>query len=720
VRQDRQRWFPRIPRAVRLFLALAACVAVVPLLLRPVIVDVAPFAAVEVLDGPSINANVELAELSSVRAVNDGLWKPTHQFVFPEGAVGLRFRLPAEFAIQSVNLFATEVGRDRLVAVRLMDSLGRVTKTLQSGWQGQTYAATTTLSSTGAKATTVVVSFLNGPAPRINAVALLVMQDRWSAWGGVFAMTLGIPIVAGFVFLNGVIGMGSLFAGRTQCPAKAAAVGVFASLLIAVGWMLAPRSTTADAVFFSFSSLAAVYGIRSTVVPPELRRLAVAAMMLLLAFTQAESLAMSDDRAEPLDFMHAYYGADRLGHCERIPANLSARPWLMQFIAAPWLHAAGRFDYWCYVGLMAGLNGLTLLPVHVVANRLGFSNRSALCAWFALLPGFANYHFMGQRLLGAAFAMAAATLLLDAFRGRGKRGDAPFAGLFFILGIGFHPSVAFVLVTSATLWLPSLRTNWKAAVAGFGIPAVGYAGWLATMSTMYPGRRNDLLMYPLMNSLNETFPAGMSFLDAARSLTAAEWERLVTNRVVHLRHYLWTDNWTPAAWTWGRWISLPNVVCWAGIPLFLLCRVWRGRAEWCLWTIVAPLLFHHAFIGQAHPQFHIGPEPFLAIMGLAAAALAERNGDRSWLIPILKWLVVVEVAVRFLWPLAAAKASWDRLDLLMKWFRLTADDPVLPMIFAALPAIALLNVARRIVFSRAECGDRSYNPPSAEVGSDHS
>lgn len=687
--------------------------------MRPVFVDVAPFAAVEVLGGSSINPSVELAELSSVRAVNDGLWKPTHQFVFPEGAFGLRLRLPAEFAIESVNLFATEVDRDRLMAVRLTDSLGRVTKTLHGEWRGQAWAATTTMNSNGAKATTVVVSFLDGPPPRINAVALLVIQDRWSGWGGVFAMTLGIPIVAGFVFVNGVVGMGSLVAGRTDCPAKIAGVGVLASLITAVGWMHAPRSTTADAVFFSLSILAAVYGMRSAVVPSDLRRLALAAMLLLVAFTQAESLAMSDDRAEPLDFMHAYYGADRLGEGQRIPATLSARPWLMQFIAAPWLHTSGRFDYWCYVGLMAGLNGLTLLPVYVVASRLGFSNRLASCAWCALLPGFANYHFMGQRLLGAAFAMAALTLLLAAFRGRGNRGDALFAGLFFILGIGFHPSVAFALVTSAFLWMLTLRTNWKAAVAGFGIPAIVYAAWLVTMSAMYPGRRNELLMYPIMNSLNETFPAGMSFLDAARSLTAAEWERLVTNRIVHLRHYLWTDNWTPAAWTWGRWISLPNVVCWAGIPMLLLCRVWRGRTEWCLWTIIAPLLFHHAFIGQAHPQFHIGPEPFLAIMVLAAAALSERNGDRSWLIRLLQWLVIAELTVRFLWPLAAAKASWDRLEPLMRWFRLTADDPVLPMILAALPAIAALNVVRLIVSLRTNDDDRSYNAASAEVGSDH-
>src|SRR5262249_17343351 len=153
------------------------------------------------------------------------------------------------------------------------------------------------------------------------------------------------PAVVGFVFVNGVVGMGTLLAGRTGCPAKVAGVGILSSLLLALGWMLSPRSTGADGAFAAVWIVAAFFGLRSTVLPAGLRRLAVAAMMLLLAFTQAESLAMSDDRVEPLDFMHAYYGADRLGQGERIPANLSARPWLMQFIATPWLHAAGRFDY---------------------------------------------------------------------------------------------------------------------------------------------------------------------------------------------------------------------------------------------------------------------------------------------------------------------------------------------------------------------------------------
>jgi len=317
-------------------------------------------------------------------------------------------------------------------------------------------------------------------------------------------------------------------------------------------------------------------------------------------------------------------------------------------------------------------------------------------AWFVLSPGFVNYHFLGQRLLAGTLAVAAVMWLLERRSSRIDRGTALAAGLAFALGIGLHPSVAFVLVTTALLWLLQSRGDWKLFFLGVGIPAALYAGWLFAMAAWFPNRRNDLLYYPIMPSLDATFPADRSLGEILQSLSPGDWATLARHRIAHLRHYLVTDNWSPAAWTWGRWISLPNVLCWATIPLLIVRRAWRGRERWCVWAIVAPLVFHHLFIGQAEPQFHIGPAPFLALMLLAVATLAAPNAGRVE--RILRVLIVIELAARLLWPIIAVKLQADRMEPTVLKFRILGEELTPYFAMATLPALCgwrLFRIAQR-------------------------
>jgi hypothetical protein len=112
-------------------------------------------------------------------------------------------------------------------------------------------------------------------------------------------------------------------------------------------------------------------------------------------------------------------------------------------------------------------------------------------------------------------------------------------------------------------------------------------------------------------------------------------------------------------------------------------------------------LFHHLFIGQASPQFHIEPAPFLALMILASATLVQAVTSSNRWTRFLATCVAVEMALRLLWPIASVKLQADRVEPSVLLLRLVSNDSALYFLLACLPAICGWWIATTIRNPRA-------------------
>ena len=692
----RRRAYFRAPLLVKTLVVLAGAALVSPFFLRKAIVDVAPLARLQLSDGTDLNPRVRLSEWESPYALTDGLSSPDHLFEFPAGCIGLRLEFPKTFNLVGLHVVAIAGGPQAPTTARL-STPGRRPVMAQAQWYHEPLRSSECLFELGSTPASVVEFEINEPSPPWASVNVLMTIPRYVAWLYAIALTILLPMAAALTFAGGVVGLGVF--RRDGDPGVVVARGLASATAIALAWTLLPRSLVVDALFATIWVAAALRGILLLGNRAADRRLLVLASVFLVVSTQVESYSLSDARVSPVDHLHAHYGARRLSREIPINAELSERPWLLHVVAAPWDRLFGRLGYWGYVGVVAGLNSLSLLAAESILRRLGTSDVPRALAWFVLLPGFVNIHFLGQRLLAGTLAIAALTWLLE--RRRNVGGDEPqspfVAGLAFVLGIGLHPSAAFVVATTAACLLFTRPRRGVDTLLGVGLPITIYAAWLLAMSIEFPGQRNNLLVYPVTRDISQPFPPGMKFVEALRSLSVDDWQALAVNRVAHLRHYIVPANWSPAIWTWGRWISLPNVLCWGGVLLLLARRSWRGREAWCLWAIAAPLLFHHFFLGQPDPKFHMGPAPFIALMLLASATLAEPQSGGVWE-RILRFCILAEIGVRLLWPLIACKQHLDIVDPIIIQFRLVGGDAALYFVLAALPDLVgwpLVRIALR-------------------------
>jgi hypothetical protein len=183
-----------------------------------------------------------------------------------------------------------------------------------------------------------------------------------------------------------------------------------------------------------------------------------------------------------------------------------------------------------------------------------------------------------------------------------------------------------------------------------------------------------------MKDFRQSFPKEWSFREAAGSLSADDWRELAWNRVRQLRHYAWADNpWHTERGERFRPISLTTTVGVCGtIGVILGFRI-ADRRFWSL-AVLCPLLGLHLHIGQAFPQFHIVPWPFVGLACVVAAAWSKAPGA-------LRWLIVVEASLPLLWPFVVVE---EQLLTPNGWF---SYDVPSRFLFAALPLVGWLPLA---------------------------
>ena len=160
-------------------------------------------------------------------------------------------------------------------------------------------------------------------------------------------------------------------------------------------------------------------------------QLMIAATGLLVVCMMVDTNLVANRRAHPVDYLIPYVGARLLAAEQPLGSEFAARPWLVHALFAPWEHVLGRFSYWGYIGFLAGMNSLALIPVALFARNWGWSDGWLAAGVFAFLPLHGIFNFVGQRPFCAAFCLLAVYWLLNH---RWIRG-----GVSLAVAIGIHP-----------------------------------------------------------------------------------------------------------------------------------------------------------------------------------------------------------------------------------------------------------------------------------------
>ncbi len=517
---------------------------------------------------------------------------------------------------------------------------------------------------------------------RINAVAAMAVMPRWRAWAYVLGLGVVGPYLVGAAALLAVLGLGRGLAPAADLGLRMA-LGLIAASALAVAWIVAPRSPWADTLHLAILGVAAAWELaRGPIGRPSPDRglfalIAAAAGLLVLDVFADTTLVMSR-RMQPVDYLHSYIGAELLAARAPMVGQLLFRPWLMHAFFAPTTAALGRFGYWGYIGIMAWLNALILVPIAAIARGWGRGDGLATAGRLALLPILACFNAPGQRPLAAAFCLLAVAAWGDR---RGLLG-----AVYLTVAIGVHPGSLFLLPPAAIVLL--VRAGWKEAARATLPPAAAYWAWSRAIHWTHPGLFNMLAFHPLMTNYEVTFPPEMNLLDAALSLPADYWAQLLAHRIGHLPHYLWTENMSQPVVDAFRWVSLLSTLGVAWAASLFRPGAWRGRGEFVALAVVGPLIVHHGHIGLAHPLFHVSPTPFFALSLLAVA------------LPLPKWagrLALAELFARRLFPLAIVLfLPSARGEPGVSRFGLLGDDRASCIALACLAPLAWLALARRV------------------------
>jgi len=517
---------------------------------------------------------------------------------------------------------------------------------------------------------------------RINAVAAMAVMPRWRAWAYVLGLGAVGPYLVGAAVVLAMLGLGRGLAPAGDLGLRMA-LGLIAATALAVAWIVAPRSPWADGLHLAILGVAAAWELgRGPIGRPSPDRglfalIAAAAGLLVLDVFADTTLVMSR-RMQPVDYLHSYIGAERLASRAPMVGQLLLRPWLLHAFFAPTTAALGRFGYWGYIGIMGWLNALVLVPIAAIARGWGRGDGLAPAGRLALLPILACFNAPGQRPLAAAFCLLAVAAWRDR---RGLLGS-----LYLTVAVGVHPGSLFLIPPAAIVLLG--RAGWKEAVRATAPPVAAYWAWSRAIHWAHPGLFNMLAFHPLMTDYEVTFPPEMTLLDAALSLPADYWARLLANRLRHLPQYLWAENMSEPVVDAFRWVSLASVlgVVWAAS--LLRPGVWRGRGEFAALAVVGPLIVHHGHIGLALSLFHVCPTPFFALALLAVT------------LPLPAWagrLARAELFARRLYPLAiVVLLPSARGEPGVSRFGLLGDDRPTCIALACIAPLAWLALARRV------------------------
>jgi hypothetical protein len=539
---------------------------------------------------------------------------------------------------------------------------------------------------TRARIDTIVIRWLDRPKDAtsltLNAVAAMAVMPRWEAWAYVLGLNvLGPWLVGAFVTL-GVLGVGRWLT-PTGDLGRRMILGLLATTTFATVWIVAPRAAWADAIYLGVLGAAAVWelargGFRRACPDRPLLALIAASAVLLVLDVFIDTYVVMSRRMQPVDYLHSHIGGELLAARAPLVGQLLLRPWLLHAFFAPLTSPLGRFSYWGYVGMMAWLNALVLVPIASLARRWGRGDGLAVAGWIALLPVLGCYNACGQRPLAGACCL----LAIEAWQER--RGL--WGSLALTTAIGVHPGSLFLLPPAAVIIL------WRQGIAellrSLSLPLVAYMAWSAGVRSVYPeAAYNMLAFHPLMTGYNTTFPPGSTFLSAARSLPAEHWVRLFWNRVNHIHQYLWTDNWTEPVVDAFRWVSLTSTMGVVWTASLFRPSVWRNHGEFVLFAVVGPLVIHHLHIGLSHPLFHVSPTPFFALSLLAVGA----GTMPSW----ATRLGAVELFARRCLPLAIVLVLPEkRGEPGLSGLGLLGDDRFSCVILASLAPLAWLALAQ--------------------------
>lgn len=501
----------------------------------------------------------------------------------------------------------------------------------------------------------------------LNAVALYVLAPRWLAWGAFLALMLLLPLACGTFVLLVILGW-----GRLACPGRDAnmdglgrqlVAGVLILALAGTAWLLAkdwPPASTAYWLFLSFGALAQGCRLarrRWQQLPADAAPfwpLLLGTLLLLVMEVMTDTNLVLFRRMQPVDYLLAYLGAERLVLSAPMTEGLVSRPWLVHVQFAPWLVALGRFSYWGYIGFIAGINVLILVPMGLWARRWGWNERAV--ALVALMPVLPVFNALGQRPFAAALCLYS----LFEYRAPKARCAWLWGGLSLAAAIGAHPGSLF-LVPGILLfgWLaPSANggtDSWQRRLGRtlnfLAIPLGAWIAWTISVQRFVASTGNELLLYPVLVDPSAYNPAEGIWAYLRRQ-GPEYWRQLVWNRFVHFRQYLWAENLSHPLVDCFRWVSLTST-----LGFVLALSLWR-RALWTvdwpfvLLAIVAPLAVHHLHLGQAGAQFHISPTPFFGIAFLAAGWLVGGTIDSARGRTGLLAAVLIEFGVRRAYPLA--------------------------------------------------------------------
>jgi len=367
--------------------------------------------------------------------------------------------------------------------------------------------------------------------------------------------------------------------------------------------------------------------------------------LLLLCEVMVDTYLVANRRIIPVDHLLSYLGSKRLVGRVPMTEDLTFRPWLVHGLFAPLDWGSGRFSYWSYLGFMAGLNSLVLVPVALFSRRWRPSSERSVVALVALLPIMGCFHFLGQRPLAAGLVLIAVYWWTDAAH------DRRWSGLALSLAILAHPSSLFVLPGGVLYWLFRPAGGWASGVRdvvrGVWMPCVVYLLWTTFIHWYYPGVRNDLMLYPIKTHIAQGFGAERSVWEIVRSLSRDHWLELALNRFAQVRHYFWTDSLGHPVIDVFRWISLPNVLGFVLSFALVWPSVWKRDRAFLWLSLGGPLLMHHFFVGQPHGFFHFAPTPFFALALLVSVAVRREPTSAS---RIVLGISLVEIALRRLYP----------------------------------------------------------------------
>jgi hypothetical protein len=308
----------------------------------------------------------------------------------------------------------------------------------------------------------------------------------------------------------------------------------------------------------------------------------------------------------------------------------------------------------------------------------------------ALAPLVGVFNSFGQRPIAAGLCLLAVADWLAPEARRQLRGS-----FILTLAIGVHPGSLFLL-PGAFLWGLWRREPFT-ALRLTALPVLAFVSWTILMKGLAPQSRNPLYFHPFMARDDMSFPPDATWFSILSTLSLDQWGALAWNRLVHLRHYLWTTNqFEPVLDAW-KGVSLLSVLGVVGTASLLRPRIWRREAGFIPIAIICPLIIHHLAIGESHAQFHISPVPFFA-MGLLIAAY-----------PPNKWILSLALAewwLRLLWPAALVVIGVTSSNQeLFATMGLTGGDYQLRLFLGVLPAAIWLAMGLWILARRASSGN---------------